>query len=106
MRRCLPFLGVLREDRTEWGLAETPSAPTRLLLRPHPPAASPPATPEGPWTQALACPKLGELYSGKQAQREQGCGRDRANWSKRFRQLETVALGKLSPKEPWETLRV
>ena len=78
----------------------------RNPLSPNPPAASPPATPEGPWTRALDCSKRGELYSGKQAQREQGCGRDGANWSKRFRQLETVALGKLSPKEPWETLRV
>lgn len=71
-----------------------------------PPAAFPPGTPEGPWAQALVCPKLGELYSGKQAQRELGCSRDRANWSKRFRQLEIVALGELRLKEPWETLRV
>ena len=75
---------------------------------PQPPTACyfSPAAPEGPRTQALACHKLGELCSGKQGQREQGCGRDGANWSKRFHQLETVALGKLSPKEPWEALRV
>ena len=78
----------------------------RNPLSPQTPATSPPAAPEGTQTQALACHKLGELCSGKQGQREQGCGRDGANWSKRFHQLETVALGKLSPKEPWEALRV
>lgn len=95
MQRCPPFPWALQEKRTE-SLTETPSATTSLLIIPQ-------QMPEGPGLTAVACPKPRKLYSEKQGQRERGCSRDGANWSKRFCQPEIVALGKLRPKEPCET---
>ena len=80
MRRCLPFLGVLHEDKTEWGLAETPSAPTRLLLLPQ-------QLQKGLGLRLLPAPSLGSFTQGNKHRGNRAAAetvltgaKDFANW--------------------------
>lgn len=91
------FLWALNDDRTEAPLA----APLEL-----PPTwwSSPSASRRVLGSEPFSAPCQGSFTQGNRAE-ETGCGRDSANWSKRFCRLEIVALGKLRCKEPCDILR-